>query len=90
MDESTKKILSETYRLAKENNTFLQKIDRRQRWNFYWRIFVTMIAVASALGIYYYVQPYLDQALSIYNEVEKNVVQFGTVPDQVKNLLKIK
>lgn len=90
MDESTKKILSETYTLSKENNTLLRKIDRRQRLNFYWRLFLMCIAIASALGIYYYVQPYLDQVITFYNEVEKNAIQFGTIPDQIKNFINIK
>jgi subtilisin family serine protease len=85
--EELKKLLLETYKITKENREYLIKIDRRQRYNFYWRIFVTILAVSSALGIYYYFQPYLDQVLDIYNQVEKSVNQFGTIPDQIKNLI---
>jgi hypothetical protein len=87
MDDQVKKLLLETYKITKENREYLIKIDRRQRYNFYWRIFVTILAVSSALGIYYYFQPYLDQVLDIYNQVEKSVNQFGTIPDQIKNLI---
>jgi hypothetical protein len=87
MDESTKKLLAESYAIVRENNTLLKKIDRRQRWSSYWRIFMMLLAVASALGVYYYLQPYLDQAINFYNEVEKNVVQFGTVPSQIKSFV---
>lgn len=90
MDESTKKLLDQTYRLTEENNRYLKKIDRRQRLNFYWRLFIIILAVASALGIYYYVQPYIDQVITIYNQVEKNVNQFGTVPEQIKSFLPFK
>lgn len=90
MDESTKKLLDQTYRLAEENNKYLKKIDRRQRLNFYWRLFIMILAVVSALGIYYYVQPYIDQVITIYNQVEKNVAQFGTVPEQIKSFLPFK
>ncbi len=90
MDESTKKLLDQTYRLTEENNRYLKKIDRRQRLNFYWRLFIMILAVASALGIYYYMQPYIDQVITIYNQVEKNVAQFGTVPEQIKSFLPFK
>jgi hypothetical protein len=82
MDESTKKLLAESYAIVRENNTLLKKIDRRQRWSSYWRIFMMLLAVASALGVYYYLQPYLDQAINFYNEVEKN--GSSLVPCRVK------
>ncbi len=87
MDDITKKTLSEIYKLNKENHILLKKIDRRQRLNFYWRLFLITIAVASALGVYYYAQPYVDQAVNFYSEVEKNVNQISGFPEQIKNFI---
>lgn len=87
MDETTRKFLSEIYQLNKENNHLLKKIDRRQRLSFYWRIFITTIAIASALGLYYYAQPLVDQAINFYGEIEKNVNQLENFPEQIKNFI---
>ena len=32
MDESNNHLLSEIYKLTEENNKYLKRIDRRQRW----------------------------------------------------------
>ena len=65
MDDSTKKLLNETYRISQENHILLKKIDRRQRYSTYWRVFLFILAVGSALGVYYYFQPYVDQVIDI-------------------------
>ena len=88
MDEGMKKMLAETLKLSQENNAYLKKIDRRQRWNAYVRALTIIIAIGSALGIYYYFQPYVDQFIDIYNQAEKTFIQFGTIPEQLRNLRK--
>lgn len=76
MDDSTKKILSETYRISQENNSLLKKIDRRQRMSIYWRTFLFVLAVGSALGVYYYFQPYVDQVIDIYDQAQSTFSSF--------------
>lgn len=88
MEEETKKLLLETYRFSKENNELIRKVDRRQRYSMYWRTLTIIIAIGSALGIYYYLQPYIDQFVDAYSQVEKTFIQFGTIPDQIRALKK--
>lgn len=88
MDETTKKMLAETYELTKVNHDFLRKIDRRQRYSMYWRTATVIIAIGSALGVYYFLQPYIDQFIDIYSQVEKTFIQFGTIPDQIRGIKK--
>jgi hypothetical protein len=82
MDESEKKLLSEIYRINQENNAYLRKIDRRQRYNTYWKVFLFILAVGSALGLYYVVQPYIDQVSDVYNQAQSTLSSF--IPQQQK------
>ncbi len=88
MDEGMKKMITETLKLSQENSALIKRIDRRQRYGMYWRTITVIIAVASALGVYYYFQPYVDQFVDIYNQAEKTFIQFGTIPEQLRNLRK--
>jgi fructoselysine-6-P-deglycase FrlB-like protein len=86
MENEIKKTLSELMALTKENNEYLRKIDRRQRYNMYWKTFVFIIAVGSALGLYYVVQPYVDQIGEIYGQMEQSFVQFGSLGNSLKGI----
>ncbi len=88
MDDTTKKMLTETFELTKVNHDLLKKIDRRQRYSMYWRTLTIIIAIGSALGVYYFLQPYVDQFVDVYSQVEKTFIQFGTIPDQIRGLKK--
>ncbi len=76
MDDSTKKLLNETYRISQENNALLRKIDRRQRWGIYWKTLLFIIAAGSAFGVYYYFQPYLSQLVDIYDQAQTTFSSF--------------
>lgn len=76
MDDSTKKLLNETYRISQENHILLKKIDRRQRYSTYWRVLLFILAVGSALGVYYYFQPYVDQVIDIYDQAQSTFSSF--------------
>ncbi len=88
MDDQTKKLLLETYKIAKENREYLVKIDRRQRYSSYWRIFLILLTIGSALGVYYYFEPYINQFVDAYDTVQQTFTSFGTVPDQIKGFIK--
>lgn len=60
MDNDIKKLLIENLELAKENRDYLKKIDRRQRVSTYWKLFLFIITIGSALGLYYFLDPYIQ------------------------------
>jgi fructoselysine-6-P-deglycase FrlB-like protein len=86
MDEKTEKMLRELYRVSRENNDYLQKIDRRQRYGIYWNVFLMILAVGSALGIYYFAQPYLEQLVGFYNQFGDSLNQFNIIPESLRGL----
>jgi len=88
MDERQQKMLEATYRLAKENNEYLRKIDRRQRYGIYWKFFTFVIIIGSAFGLYLFLQPYIDQIIQAYTEVEQSFIQMKSIPNQLKDLVR--
>lgn len=79
------KMLRELYRVTRENNEYLQKIDRRQRYSMYWRVLLIVLAVGSAFGIYYAAQPYVDQVLGFYDQFGETVNQFNIIPESLRS-----
>lgn len=86
--DKLERMLKELYRIEMENNDYLKKVDRRQRYGIYWRVFLFVIALGSALGIYYLAQPYIEQFLSFYNQFETSITQLNTLPEQVRGIFK--
>jgi hypothetical protein len=76
MDEKTQKMLEEIYTMTQENHAFIKKIDRRQRWSTYWRAFLFLVAVGSALGLYYAFEPYVESFKDIYSQAEATFNSF--------------
>ena len=86
--DKLERMLKEMYRVNRENHEYLRKIDQRQRYGVYWKFFWFAIVLGSALGIYYFVQPYVDQAVNFYDQFETSLVQLNTIPEQVKGIFK--
>ena len=69
MDPESKKLLEESLALAKDNNKMLHSMRRsmhvaRAMSAIYW-VFI----IGSAIGAYYFIQPYLDQVLDMYDTI---------------------
>jgi len=71
MNPEEKVLLERTLKLSEENNQILHKIERRARWAALWGfIKVAVIIVPLVIG-YFYLQPFLDQALENFNSVKE-------------------
>ena len=66
MDPESKKLLEETFALAKENNDMLHSLRRSMRLARFMSLLYWVYIIGSALGAYYFLQPYIDQLKSIY------------------------
>jgi len=55
------RLLLQNLKLAKENNTYLIKVDRRQRWSRNMSAFYWLVLIVLAVGGYYYAFPYLKE-----------------------------
>jgi hypothetical protein len=67
-NEDLKNMVQETLNIARENNNLLKKMRRSQRWGNISRIVYWLILIGISVGAFYYIQPYLEKAYSLYTE----------------------
>ena len=70
-------------KLVEENNQILRSMRRTARIGAFIRFVYWMIIVASLVGSYYFIQPYIDQLLMVYNELNSSVegIKAGKIPN---------
>jgi len=66
MDPESKELLKSTFRLAEENNKMLLSMRRSMRLARIMSVLYWVVIIGSAYGVYYFLEPYLDQIMSIY------------------------
>lgn len=79
MTPEEKEMLKKTLELAEENNKMLHSIRRSMFWSRVVRIIYWVIILGAAIGIYYYITPYIDSAISAYGNVKGDLQSFGNL-----------
>ena len=79
MDPESKKLLEDTFVLAQENNKMLHSLMRSMRISRIISILYWVIIIGSALGAYYFIQPYINQLIDIYGGAKSNLDSFGSM-----------
>lgn len=69
MDPESKQLLQNTLALAEENNKLLHKIRGVQKRETFWQILKLILIIGVALGLFYYLEPYLNKVMDLYNSV---------------------
>lgn len=69
MDSEERALLERTAKLGDENNRILKKMERRARWAFLWWFIKVLIIVVPLVIGYFYLEPYINQALDSYKAV---------------------
>jgi len=80
MDPESKKLLQDTLALAQENNNILHSMRRSMRVQRIMSLLYWIFIIGSAVGAYYFIQPYLEQLMGIYSgagDVINNFKQLG-------------
>lgn len=90
MDSESEKLLRETFELVKDNNTMLHKIRRGQKWASFMRVVYWLIIIGISIGAWYYLQPYVNKMMNLYNQVSGssqtvNSVNLNSIGDILKN-----
>lgn len=55
--------MEETFKLARENNKYLRKLYSSMKWARFFRVLYWVVIIGSMLGLYYFIQPYVNNAL---------------------------
>lgn len=84
MDPESKKLLEETFNLAQENNKMLHSIRRSMRLARIMSFVYWALIIGSAVGAYYFIQPYIDQLIGIYGGAQSNLDSIGSILDSLK------
>jgi len=77
MEPEEREMLKKTLELAQENNKMLHSIRRGMFWGRIIKIAYWVIIIGAAIGVYYYITPYLDSAISAYGDVKGDLKSFG-------------
>lgn len=90
MEPEDKKLLKETFELVKDNNKMLHSIRRGQRWASFMRMIYWLIIIGISIGAWYYLQPYVNKMISLYNQVSGststvNSLDLNSIGDMLKN-----
>ena len=81
MDSESNKLLEETLELARENNKILRGIRRSQRIASFMSLLYWVVVIGVAIGAFYYLQPYVDQAQKFWHDTGMTIDKFkGMMP----------
>ena len=88
MDPESKKLLEETYKLTKENNEMLQKVRSIQKWQAFWSTLRIIILIGVTLGAAYYLEPYAEKVLILFNKISgtSQVIDTSSLQNILKNV----
>ena len=75
--QEIKEQLAEVTKLTRQNNKIMRKIERSARIGLIFRTIYWVLIIGSMLGAYYYMQPYIEDINSIYE-------QFIDLPEKIK------
>ncbi|KKQ77943.1 MAG: hypothetical protein A3A96_04180 [Candidatus Zambryskibacteria bacterium RIFCSPLOWO2_01_FULL_39_39] len=77
MQPEEREMLKKTLELAEDNNKMLSSIRRGMFWGRIMRVVYWVILVGAAIGVYYYIEPYIDSAVGAYGDVKGDLKNFG-------------
>ena len=87
MDPESKKMIEETFYLARENNKMLLKIRSVQKWDVFWSLLKWFVIIGIALGSFYYLEPYYNKIVNFYSSISgtsQSVGDKGSFQDLLK------
>jgi Trk-type K+ transport system membrane component len=77
MESEDKRKLDRILELSEDNNSMLKKLVRAMRWAKLIRVVYIIIIVGSAVGIFYFMQPFVDQILGTYGGFKDSISNFN-------------
>lgn len=73
MSPEEKALLVKTAELAQENNAILRKMRRAALYGRIMHLLYWVLIVALSLGAYYFIEPYVQELLKVYQELRGNL-----------------
>lgn len=82
MDPNISQILRQILEKTEENNKILHKLHRTIMWGRVFRILYWVLIIAGAVGVYYYLSPYLQSLFDTYQSLVTGVDQINQTASQ--------
>ena len=86
MTPEERELLTESIKLAEENNKMLRGIRRNARIGNFIRIVYWLIILGTAFGVYYYTQPYINAIIKSYNGMQENIESVKNITTKLPDL----
>ncbi len=77
MDQESKKLLEDNLKLSQENNVMLRSLHRSMRMRRVMSVVYWLFIIGSAVGAYYFVQPYVDSVMGAYGGAKASLTNFS-------------
>ena len=84
MDAEESKLLKRSVELGEENNSMLRSMRRAMHISSILTFTYWVLIIGSAVGAYYFLQPYLDQVYGVYNQAKNNLNNFSQTIQNIK------
>jgi uncharacterized protein (UPF0333 family) len=88
MTPEERSLLERTYKMAEENNDILKSIRRANRLSLAFRVLYWVVILGVSYGAYYFIQPYLQSMLGLYDQVRGNVDTVQSLTSKFGDFLK--
>ncbi|HEY4494326.1 MAG TPA: hypothetical protein VJB95_02775 [Candidatus Paceibacterota bacterium] len=76
MDSEEKELLHRSVDLAEENNKILRALHRSMRIRRFMSVIYWVLIIGSTIGLFYFLQPYVDQITNFWQESADTVNSF--------------
>jgi hypothetical protein len=86
MTPEERELLTQSIKLAEENNKLLRGMRRSARIASILRILYWVIILGTAFGIYYYTQPYIDGIIKSYTGMQQSLENIKNVTTKLPAL----
>ena len=79
MDPESKAKLEEVLSLTQENNKILRQMKRSLVWGRILHVFYWIFIIGSALGAYYFLQPYINRVEGVLGSTQNSINNFNSI-----------
>lgn len=86
MSPEETELLNKAVELSEDNNKMLHSMRRSQRIASFFRVIYWLFIIGSAVGAYYFIQPYVDQLMEVYGGAKSNLNSVNSLLKNVKSL----
>ena len=83
MEPEDKRMLKKTLELAENNNKILKKLYSDVVWQRIWSAVYWVFVLGTAVGVYYYLQPFIDSLTHTYQSLTGQAVDINQLFDSV-------